>query len=366
MLTNIYIDGFRHFKNFDLKPHQQATLLSGLNGTGKTTIVEVVNRLQLFLADSLPVTSLCNPADIPKWELKEYGSSSSTLGIDLEVGGKSYSYEVEVKHNFKNSMCRVDREILKIGDTRIFSSAGGNADVVSDDNRKFNFPVDWTFTGLIVAERKNSKIREFIQVIKDSIFSVSINPFAISSSHQEHEQILNLDGSNFSAWYDYLLDKQIAVIVKIFSEISSFIPGFKQFIFDKEGKSKEIVADISISKTQSYRLPFENLSHGQKVLCLLHLLIRVCPENSTILIDEFENFLSPVELQPLYDAAQDAFEERNIQFIFVSHHHKTMNWFQDSAIILSFSGNSSFVRVENFSPNNGISIAEYLMAESDI
>jgi predicted ATPase len=366
MLTNIHIDGFRHFKNFDLKPHQQTTLLSGLNGTGKTTIIEVVNRIQLFLVNSLPVTSLCNPADIPKWEFKEYASFSSTLGIDLEVDGKNYSYEVEVKHNFKDSICRVDREILKIGNKSIFSSSGGNADVMTDDNRKFSYPVNWAFTGLIVAERNNSKIREFIKTIKDSIFSISINPFVISSSHQEHEQILNLDGSNFSAWYDYILDKQISVIASTFSEISSFIPGFKQFIFNKEGKSKEILADIFINKTQPYRLPFENLSHGQKALCLLHLLIRVCPENSTILIDEFENFLSPVELQPLYDAAQDAVEERNIQFIFVSHHHKTMNWFQDSAIILSFSGNPPFIRVENFPTKDGISISEHLITESGI
>ncbi|MDR2669374.1 MAG: AAA family ATPase [Desulfovibrio sp.] len=366
MLTNIYIDGFRHFKNFDLKLHPQTTLLSGLNGTGKTTIVEVMNRLQLFLVGSLPVTSLCNAADIPKWEFKEYRQSTSTLGIHLEVDGEDYAYVVGAKHNFQDSSCCINREMLKIGHKSIFSSAEGNASVVADDDRKFNYPVDWTFTGLKVAERNNSKIHEFIKIIKDSIFSVSINPFAISSSHQEHEPILNLDGSNFSAWYDYLLDKQTAVVADTFSEISSFIPGFKQFTFDKEGKNKELIADIFINKTQSYRLPFENLSHGQKLLCLLHLLIRVCPENSTILIDEFENFLSPVELQPLYDAAQDAFEERNIQFIFVSHHHKTMNWFQDSAIILSFSGNPSFVRVENFSPNDGISIDEHLTAKSGI
>jgi len=366
MLKKIYIDGFRHFKNFTLTPRQQVTLLSGLNGTGKTTIIEVMSRLQLFLVNSLPVTSLCQQTDIPKWEIKDYGSISSTLGIDFDINEVNYSYEIEVRHNFKESICRVEKEILRIDSRSVFSSISGNADVTSDDNRTFSYPVDWTFTGLMVAERNSSKIREFLRLMRENIFPVSINPFAMSSTHQENEPILNLDGSNFSAWYDYLLGKQIAVVANAFNEISSFVPGFKQFIFDKEGKSKELVADIFINKSQAYRLTFENLSHGQKVLCLLHLLIRICPESSTILIDEFENFLSPVELQPLYDAAQDAFEEKNVQFVFVSHHQKTMNWFEDSAIILSFSGNPSFVRIDTFSSDSGISIGEHLMAKLDI
>lgn len=366
MLKKIYIDGFRHFKNFSFEPYEQNTLLSGLNGTGKTTIVEVQNRLQLFLTNSLPVTALCGMDDIPIWDIKEYGSSSTTLGIAIDVGDANYSYELEVRHNFKESICRVEKETLIINGSSVFSSAGGNAEVTTDDDRHFSYPVDWNFTGLMVAKRSGSKIRDFLGIIQENLFSVSINPFAISSEHQESESILKLDGTNFSAWYDYLRDKQLAVIASTFSEIGSFVPGFKQFTFDQEGKSKELIADILISKSQAYRLPFKSLSHGQKILCLLHLLIRVCPTNSTIFIDEFENFLSPIELQPLYDVAQSAFEEKNTQFIFVSHHQKTMNWFQDSAFILSFSGSPAFVRIEKFISDSGITIAEHLMANQEV
>ena len=363
MLKSIYIDGFRHFKNFSLELNSQTTLLSGLNGTGKTSIVEIVNRLQLFLVNSLPVDSLCRTMDVPVWENKEWGHFSTTMGLDLGFGASTYSYAVEVRHNFKESICRVEKETLSVDGSKIFSNVSGNAEVVSDDNRSFSYPVDWTFTGLLVAGRNSSKIREFISLIRKSLYAVSLNPFAISSGHQEQDPLINLDGSNFSAWYDYLLGKQIAVVAGAFTELASFIPGFKQFIIEREGKSKELIADIFMGKSVAYRLPFENLSHGQKILCLLHLLVRICPEDSTVLIDEFENFLSPVELQPLYDAAEDAFEERNVQFLFVSHHHKTMNWFQGSAVILSFSGNPAFVRIEKFAPENGLSIAEHLRSK---
>lgn len=364
MLKKIYIDGFRHFKNFSFEPYEQATLLSGLNGTGKTTIVELVARLQLFLVKGMPVSSLCTPHDIPRWEAVGYGNYSTTLGMEIVKHQISFEYEIEIKHNFRESFCRVAHEILKIDGEIIFSSKEGKATVKSDDNRTFEYPVDWSLTGLTLAARNNSKIHNFLNLIKKNIYTVSINPFSISSFHKEEESILHWDGSNFSAWYAHLLDGEISAVASAFSEIAAFVPGFKQLVFEKEGKSKELVADISLSDSQAYRLSFENLSHGQKVLCILHLLIRVCPENSTILIDEFENFLAPVELQPLYDAAQDAFEEKNTQFIFVSHHQKTLNWFHDSAFILKFSGSPAFVRMEKFPSEAGLSIGEYLMANS--
>jgi predicted ATPase len=366
MLNKIYIDGFRHFKNFTLEPYQQTTLLSGLNGTGKTTIIEAISRLQLFLVNSLPVTDLCQQNDIPKWEDKGIGVFSTTLGFTIDINKITYIYEVEIRHNLRDSIRRVQKESLKIDNSSAFLSNEGNATMITDDGKTMNYPVDWTFTGLVVAQRNSSKIRQFLTIIRNNIFAASINPFAISSTHQEQESILKIDGSNFSAWFDYLLDKQFLAIANTLQEINSFIPGFRQFRFDQNGKNKELYVDISINPVQNYRLTFDSLSHGQKILCLLHLLIKICPESSTILIDEFENFLAPVELQPLYDAAQDAFEENGIQFIFVSHHHRTMNWFQDSAVILSFSGTPAFVRVEDFSTNDGLSIDEHLMAQLDV
>jgi AAA15 family ATPase/GTPase len=114
------------------------------------------------------------------------------------------------------------------------------------------------------------------------------------------------------------------------------------------------VADIFMPPNTRYRLPFNSLSHGQKILSILHLLVRVAPANSTIAIDELENFLAPSELQPLYNAFQDAYEERNIQFILISHHPRTLNWYTDSAIVLSFAGNPPTLQARNFIEENEV------------
>lgn len=361
ILKKIYIDGFRHFKNFKVEPYPQSTLLCGLNGTGKTTVIEVIHRLQTFFVNASSVTLLCKKSDIPRWEMKEYGSFSCIIGIDVEINDAVYAYEIVLKHNLRDNLCRVDKESLKVDAKPLFSIKAGNATVTTDDHRQLEFPVDWDNSGITLAGRLNSQIRIFLAYMKRNIVALSINPFSDFSETHENGNVLKFDASNFSAWYEKMLDENIAGIASSFDKIKPFIKGFTQFSFSLSGDIKRLTVDIQNPSSEKYRLTFNELSHGQKILCILHLIFHICPENSTILIDEFENFLSPVELQPLYDLIQDMFEEKNTQFIFVSHHQKTLNWFRDSAMVFSLSEDSTFVRVDKFPESNNLSIEEYLL-----
>ena len=48
MLTRVYIDNFRSFQNFEYKPEKKQLLL-GANGSGKTSLLEVLRRLKSFV-----------------------------------------------------------------------------------------------------------------------------------------------------------------------------------------------------------------------------------------------------------------------------------------------------------------------------
>ncbi len=85
MIKSIRLDGFRHFHDLNVRLRSPYTLISGLNGTGKTTVIEILNRLQRFLSNSLPVTSLCTPRDIPAWEITDHGSYDSSQAVHFAV-----------------------------------------------------------------------------------------------------------------------------------------------------------------------------------------------------------------------------------------------------------------------------------------
>ncbi len=76
----------------------------------------------------------------------------------------------------------------------------------------------------------------------------------------------------------------------------------------------------------------------------MYSLIEYTEPNSVIAIDEPENCLSPGELQPWLDAMQDAWEEKDIQFIILSHHPKTLNWHHEEAIIMEIAGEPPYIK----------------------
>lgn len=73
-IKRIYIEQFRGFKNFDIEINESATILVGANGTGKTTILEVIynilsGNVEYFLNDSnfISVTLELDNGDIIKF-----------------------------------------------------------------------------------------------------------------------------------------------------------------------------------------------------------------------------------------------------------------------------------------------------------
>lgn len=102
--------------------------------------------------------------------------------------------------------------------------------------------------------------------------------------------------------------------LNIFPSIESLSIGRKKnelpFLFIKE---KKVEASIRI----------ENISQGM-LATLMHLIVlELAPENSVILVDEFENSLGVNCLDAVVDLINN--NERNIQFILTSHHPYIIN-----------------------------------------
>lgn len=373
MIEKLYIDGFRHFKNFTLTMHD-TMVLCGANGTGKSTIIEIADKIRNFVINREAIETVCSIHDIPRWEQKnKTGVFFSTIGLCYcSSSGKNYEYTLKIAHNLLAKKSAVEEESLFINSQRIYYTDVsktvvftdyGIEDPSSSNSKQIELPKDSKFSGLSLASKVNLGIESFLDALEYKIYPLSIKPNTIEAFQSANTTILKTDGSNFTAWYETILQTSSAKLAAVYEEYKNFIPGFIQLSFKSESGSKELTVDILRGK-ESYKLSINDLSDGQKILCILHLLVRVAPENSTILIDEFENFLSPLELQPLYDAAQEALEKNAIQCIFVSHHHKTLNWFQDAAVIFSFSGIPPFVKTVQYDNSSGIDIIDVLQEES--
>lgn len=362
MISEIYIDGFRLFSGFRLNLKDGATLLCGLNGTGKSSVVEMVHRLKMFIGFGETVDRLCPQDDIPVWEKQPQGAFTTRLGLKLEIMGKIFSYEVEILHNLRDKLSRVEKEILSVKDEIIYKSEQGKVKIFRSDERQGEFPVAWNTSGLHLLDLVNKNASLFIKYIRENIFTVCPNPARMDSFNSGREKTPDYDGQNFSAWYAWIESNHLRQAVEAMEDIARIFPGFKQFAFVEHGASRELVGKIG-DMEHEYPISFGQFSQGQKVLALFYMLVRTCPPNSTIMIDEMENHVSIVELQPLYDLANTASEERNIQFVFVSHNPKTINWYQTEAILLSASGFPATISIEQYNPNPDMTIEDRLWIE---
>lgn len=311
----------------------RVTVLCGLNGTGKSSFVELLNRMQRFLLQNITLTDMYLPSDIPLWEQADRGRLDVEFGMEMEIDGLNFAYSLVIDYNLRDNLCRIASERLAVNDEMLFHGESGDATLLTDTQQKRSYPVDWKLTGLALGSRYNSQIRKFLSYIRERLFIVYPRPLIIKGFHEHGENISDLYCDNFSAWYDNLGDSNLLAVSAAIRDIVPVIPALRQFSLQPYGNGKQLCADIDLPGRMKH-LPFKYLSDGQKVLVIYYIMIHQAPKNSCIIIDEFENYLSPVELQPIYNIIQDTWEQKFLQFILISHAERTLDWFREGAVML--------------------------------
>jgi predicted ATPase len=114
-------------------------------------------------------------------------------------------------------------------------------------------------------------------------------------------------------------------------------------------KNDDMVCVFKNEDTE-YFINYSELSAGQKRLCIYYYLLYTLKEGSVFLIDELENHLSPSELNPLYNLMLTRSDEKNVQFILVSHNPRLLNWYQNDAVLFDAVGTPAIVRTERHDP----------------
>ena len=107
MLKRIYIDNFRCLVNFELSL-DPINLFLGSNGSGKSTIFDVLRKIQTFIGGSDKVMGLFKPADLTRWQT----SPIQTFELEIEGNSGTYRYELAIEHDPARRLARVGHERL--------------------------------------------------------------------------------------------------------------------------------------------------------------------------------------------------------------------------------------------------------------
>ncbi len=333
MITRIYADNFRCLVNFEFQP-ESLNLLLGENGSGKTSLFEVLLRLRDLIVYGRSV------ADQFAYQ-KTIWESRETQSFELEIAGLggTFLYRLEVRHPPQGALQppHVNAEHLSFDGRPLFRYVDGQVHLFDDDHTPgavFPFKPDRSFLPNI--EAQSSKLQWF----KDFLGGVHIfqlNPWALDVSSLKDESFLNTNGSNFASWFRYLIQEQPTAKNACEERLAAIIPGFLRFRFSTAGDRKILLADFRRGDGGDYQVGLSHLSEGQRILAALYsalygLLGRTDDSRPApvLCFDEPENFISLVEVQPWLQTLRDLVEDRSGQALIISHHPGVIDYLVNS------------------------------------
>jgi AAA15 family ATPase/GTPase len=344
MLKRLYVHNYKCLVNFEINFDKDISLFLGANGSGKSTIFEVLTKLRRLIVDEEKVENVFEETDIPRW-LKQSNIGNTRFELDIKFEDSLYKYLLIL--DLETIPFRIIEETLMLNDKFIFDSKEGEISIESNEGIR---------SGLY----RKSKAYFFVSFISD-FFITRINPFPLTTFIKKNSINIYSDFSNYAEWFVSLNEKNRRGVSKLENALRDILPGFDYFHIHSVGQFKGLQVEFEnkFNKNDSIIYGLHELSEGQKVLIALYTLIYCTPDNSLICIDEPENFLALPEIQPWFDALYDQCAERNLQVILISHHPKIINFLASDSGYW-FSRENNLTRVQKIVPENesGLSIAE--------
>jgi len=342
MLRRIEINNYKMFKNFTLDFTEGVNLVCGQNGSGKSSILELMHSLVGFLAtpetsdhvnhsviEAFPYETFC------RWAVQPSGCGDMTIKIVLGEEDESFRYNLTVRYDFRNNQIRVhDESLVQMSngeEKALLSFSEGIISMATDDNGDLSFNGDHNVSGLITGARNNALVQRFITMIA-KVYNLHLDPAVTAQDFKTGTRTLGVKGERFASWHFSNFTNEAEKQVSITKQFKSFIPGLSSVNCPSSGDFYRWKVRVKYND-KFYDLELRELSDGQKILFVLYSLLANAPDGSTLIIDEPENYLAPGELQPWLDAVSDAWEERDIQFILITHNPKTINWYHKEAFV---------------------------------
>jgi ABC-type lipoprotein export system ATPase subunit len=361
MLKKLYIDNYRSFVNFELSP-DRLSLLLGPNGTGKSSLFDVIQLLRDFISGTVSVQAF-TASSLTRWQTVPV----QTFSMGLTILGKIYTYDLVIEHDADRGLRRVASEQLLLEGKPLYLFKEGKAQLYRDDHSKGPLiSFDWSRSGigLLQADPANSHLRVFREYIF-KITVISIDPRQIIISSERESTTIDRFGADFVSWYRSLALENPVAITGLMSDLKELMPGFSTLMLAESGDKRVLRLQFQPPSDQPearyHDFSINELSDGQRSLLVLYALLRAFQDKQIILcLDEPDNFVALREIQPWLSALEDLCDPHigTVQALIVSHNPEVLNSIGGSRAILFERLNGGPTRLKKFVPVDGLTASE--------
>lgn len=327
MINRLYADNYRCFSGFEWEP-RVLSLLLGDNGTGKSSILDLLETLRDFVTNPSDSRAAFPTETLTAWEDRP----EQTFELGIAGNGGQYAYRLVIQHAPDRLKNRVQLETLSFDDIVLYRYEDKEAHLFRDDGGEGpSFPFDWTRSaiGTIPDRRDNTRLTWFRERL-ERIYVLAAIPAFMSGSTSEEALRPDRNLRNYVSWLRHL-NNDPSLSSRLMKSLVEVLDGFEGIKFANLGDSvKELRFTFNyaddMAPRQLFEVPFQRLSDGQRCLAALYTSLSVLEEQDVSLFwDEPDNYVSLRELQPFIRTLQDVVEDSGKQCILISHHPELIN-----------------------------------------
>jgi len=359
VLKRLYVHNYKCLVNFEIKFDQDISLFLGTNGSGKSTVFEVLTKLRRVIVGEEKVDNIFDRTDSPRWLKPEL--SDMRFELDIEIGSSVYRYLLVLELDLLDfEIFNIKDEYLYLNNEVLIESKNYETLVISFGKKNEHLSFDFNRSG--INRYISFYAKEFLQYLR-ALLIVRINPYEMASTINKANAEIKTDFSNYAEWFAHLNEKNRRGVSEFEKAMRDVLLGFDYFKIEQAGQAKVLQVDFEnkANKKEMITYYFNELSEGQKVLIALYALVYCTPENSLICIDEPENFLALPEIQPWLNVLREQCKERKLQALLISHHPSLIN-FLAAYSGYWFSRQDNHTRIEKITEqdSDGLSLAQLI------
>lgn len=353
MITRFYVDNYKCLQNFEYKP-KPFELVVGANGSGKSTVFEALDKVRQFISGKVDIKELFPEFVSTRWSTRQY----IVFEIDFTFENSLMRYRLETSETMAFG---VWEESLQRDGESVFETSWDSQTGLTESGEEYtrdavrlielNGESDNKYP---LSNPERSAMGAFInmhpRITLDFLF-VKLNSPRMTSQVKRPQSRPRVDLSDFSSFYIHALQTQQGSIFKMIPYLKNVIEGFDSFIVEEnydEARRDLFILCSSGATGKHIKYSLDELSDGQRALIALYtLLFCTLNRNSTLVIDEPENYIALRELQPWLMLLQERQEETGGQVILISHHPEFINALAEQTTFFERDGGGP-VRIKEF------------------
>jgi len=346
MLTKIVVKNFKSLLNTEIILSKNSFLI-GVNGTGKTSILQVIDFLSVISQGEGAIESWLKERGWDKNDLTFYGTKKTLIELEIDFNIEGQSYRWNMAFNSRLLKCRMEKIVLlakkRNNAQELLMVDSGFYSILKGKKEKINFK----YTGSIISGLKKDILGEVLTKIHTFFTEIRsaelLSPILMKKKAREAHDGIGLGGEKLSAFLNGLhRDKQEIIqqkLTKFFPQIetfetSSLRSGWKKLSIIEHYRDTTIVTEST------------HLSDG--ILRILAILAQLETTESVLVFDEIEDGINQEFVEKLVDVLIDSPH----QTIIATHSPMLLNYLDDSiaekSILFVYKTKEGATKVKNF------------------